>query len=270
MIPNLWMILPQAGIHIDKAYGQAQAVLSSPEVREQAQALSLAKAEARAGKGLKVVKGEAQIHISGPLLDKHDWILDYFGVEYDTYEDIRASLAQAQTDPDVASVHLIIDSPGGMVAGLFALLADLRSFSKPKRTTATLAASAAYAIAANGGPIEAADKVSTFGSVGVVATYFIRSYSVDVTSSAAPDKRPDPATEQGRAVIRAYLDEIHELFAADIGAGRGLTAAAVGPVPRVRAPRRLPADGLPLTPHRGDRAALDPLRRGRPQGPRLP
>lgn len=226
MIPNLWMILPEAGIVLDKAYGQVHTVLATPEVREKAQAFSLAKAEARTN-DLKVVKGEAQIRIAGPLLDKADWILDYFGIEYGTYAEIRAAIAQAQNGPDVTSLRLDIDSPGGMVAGLFDLLADLKAFSKPKRTTATLAASAAYAIAAHGGPIEASDKVSTFGSVGVVATYFIRSYSVDVTSTAAPDKRPDPGTEQGRAVIRAYLDEIHDLFATDIGSGRGISSAAV-------------------------------------------
>lgn len=226
MIPNLWLILPEATPPIEQAYQRASLVLADSCARDKAMMSSESQRLARAAADLKVVKGEAQISVVGPLLEDSDWLLDYFGVEYTTYADIRSQLAKAKDDREVVSVALQVESPGGQVSGLFDVLADLEKFPKPKRASAKLAASAAYAIAANSGKIEAKERLSTFGSIGVVASYWPSAY-IDVTSTAAPDKRPDPKTEQGRAVIRAYLDEIHELFAVAIGSGRGISAAAV-------------------------------------------
>jgi len=48
-----------------------------------------------------------------------------------------------------------------------------------------------------------------------------------VTSTEAPDKRPDPTTAEGQDVIRAYLDAVHALFAEAIARGRGTTVADV-------------------------------------------
>jgi ClpP class serine protease len=226
MIPNLWLIIPEATPPIEQAYTRAPMVLSDFTTRERAKAASEVAKHARATADLKVTKGEAQIRVVGPLVAESDWILDYFGIEYTTYSDLRRQLALAKDDRDVSSIALQIESPGGMVAGLFDVLADLEAFPKPKRASAKLAASAAYAIAANAGRIEAKERLSTFGSIGVVASYWPSAY-IDITSTAAPDKRPDPKTEQGRSVIRAYLDEIHDLFATAIGSGRGISAAAV-------------------------------------------
>ena len=107
--------------------------------------------------------------------------------------------------------------------GLFDCLAALEAFSKPKETIASMADSAAYAIACLGGKITARNKASEFGSVGVCATY-VRYDGVniyDITSSNAPNKRPDPSTKEGQAAIREGLDAIEELFIEAIATGRG-------------------------------------------------
>jgi ClpP class serine protease len=65
------------------------------------------------------------------------------------------------------------------------------------------------------------------GSVGIVATLEVRDDEVSVTSTNAPNKRPDPTTAAGQAVIREELDAMHEIFAEAIATGRGTTIEKV-------------------------------------------
>jgi len=83
-----------------------------------------------------------------------------------------------------------------------------------------LAASAAYAIASQADEIIATSRAATFGSIGIVQTFYIWDDEVSVTSTEAPNKRPDPTTEQGKAAIREHLDALHDLFVDAISTGR--------------------------------------------------
>lgn len=178
-------------------------------------------------RNLKLAGDVAEISVKGVLTNKLDFWLWLFGYEQTTYDQINSSLAIAAADPNVKRVVLFIDSPGGTVAGLFDTFAALDAFPKQKSVRASLAASAAYGIAALGGKIEATNPTATFGSVGVVATYLHDEELIEITSTEAPDKRPDPSTDEGKAVIREYLDAIHELFAEAIARGRGTTVEDV-------------------------------------------
>lgn len=171
----------------------------------------------------------AEIQVHGVLTPKPDFYAYYYGGGNTTYPEIIQSLALAAADPSIRRVVLNVASPGGYVAGLFDTLAALETFPKPKETFAAQADSAAYAIAALGGKITATNPAAEFGSVGVCATYVKYDYEevIDITSSNAPDKRPDPGTEQGQAVIRRYLDAIEDLFVDAIAKGRGTTAEDV-------------------------------------------
>ncbi|HKY40795.1 MAG TPA: S49 family peptidase [Polyangiaceae bacterium] len=171
----------------------------------------------------------AEIRIEGVLSPKMDlWAL-WYGEGCTTYGDIIQSLALASADPSIRRVVLNIASPGGYVAGLFDCLAALELFSKPKEVTATMADSAAYAIAALGGKITAVNPAAEFGSVGVVQTHVKYDFAeiINITSTHAPDKRPDPGTEEGRATIRKHLDDLHDLFVDAIARGRGKTKDVV-------------------------------------------
>ena len=172
-------------------------------------------------RNLKVAGDVAEISVKGLLTNKLDFWAWLFGLENTTYEQIIAALSVAATDPNVKRAVLFVDSPGGEVKGLFELFAALDAFPKPLSVRATLAASAAYGIASLGGKIEATSPAATFGSVGVVASYLHDEELIEITSTEAPDKRPDPSTEEGKAVIRGYLDAVHELFAEAIARGRG-------------------------------------------------
>lgn len=171
----------------------------------------------------------AEIRVEGVLTPKPDFYAYYYGGGNTTYPEIIQSLQIAGADPTIKRVVLSISSPGGYVAGLFDVLAALEIFAKPKETIASQADSAAYAIAALGGKITAPNDAAEFGSIGVCATYVKYDFEevIDITSSNAPDKRPDPSTDEGKKVIRKYLDDIEDLFVAAIAKGRGTTAETV-------------------------------------------
>lgn len=171
----------------------------------------------------------AEIVIQGALTSKPDWYAYWMCGGNTTYPEIIQSLALAAADQGIKRVVLNVSSPGGYVDGLFDCLAALESFAKPKETIASMADSAAYAIACLGGKITARNKASEFGSVGVCATY-VRYDGVniyDIVSSNAPNKRPDPSTKEGQAAIREGLDAIEELFLDTVASGRKTTVKDV-------------------------------------------
>jgi len=155
----------------------------------------------------------AQINVLGVLAPRPSFLLWLLGYEQTSYSDIQRSLALAASDTNVKRVAMVVDSPGGQVDGVFETLAAIEAFEKPIAVSASCACSAAYAIAAAAGPITATNAAAEFGSIGVAASVVLDDDVVDITSTEAPNKRPDASTPEGQAVIREHLDAIHELFA---------------------------------------------------------
>ncbi len=169
-----------------------------------------------------VVGNVAQICVEGVLSEEPDFWSWLMGCDGSTYRDIRDAFALAGADPMVKSVVLDVCSPGGYTDGMFETLAAIEAFSKPITVQASLACSAAYALAAMAGPITALGPASEFGSIGVlqVHKFYADEEIVNVTNSDAPNKRPDARTPEGKAVIVAELDASYELFADAIARGR--------------------------------------------------
>lgn len=187
--------------------------------------------EARDGelpRNMKIAGAVAEVRIEGVLTKTPDFLAWLFGGGNTTYRSIISSLAIAGSDPSVRSVVLHIDSPGGNIDGLFDAIAALQAFKKPLSVKVDNALSAAYALAASGGRIEATSAASRVGSIGIVATALVNEDVVEITNTASPDKRPDVTTEEGKAVVRRHLDAVHSLFVEAIADGR--TAARSRPV----------------------------------------
>lgn len=181
------------------------------------------------GARLLTVAGDvAEIRVAGVITKAPSFMAMLFGGGNTTYSDINAALAAADADPTVARAEIRIDSPGGHFDGLFDTLAAIQSFSKPIAAVVhNQAASAAYAIASQTDRIVAANRAARVGSIGVAASFSIDDKVVDIASTAAPKKRPDVATAEGRAVVREELDAMHELFADAIATGRGVTVTQI-------------------------------------------
>jgi ClpP class serine protease len=170
----------------------------------------------------------AHIDIAGPLIPGRSAILDYYGVKYTAYSDLRAQIQTAEKSPGVSEVVFHVDSPGGTVAGFHETARAIASMSTPRRAVASYAASAAFGLASAIGNVEASGPEASFGSVGVAVSVPNPSkYATTLTSRNAPDKMPDPTTEEGRAVVRDRLDEMHAQFVGVIAEGRGTTPEQV-------------------------------------------
>jgi len=171
----------------------------------------------------------AEIDISGVLTDRPSFMAMLFGGGNTTYPEIRAALAEADSNPDVGDIVLSVDTgPGGTIAGLFDTVAAIKATVKPVTARVdNLAASATFALVSQADTITASNRATSFGSIGVVVDAFVDPDVISITSTEAPDKRPDITTEEGRAVVRRRLDGIHELFVEAIAEGRGTTSKNV-------------------------------------------
>lgn len=177
----------------------------------------------------RVAGSVCEIPVVGVLTKSRDRLAWILGMGNTTYSDIRNALAQAESDPSIKSIVLRVDSPGGMVDGLFEAIDAIAACTKPVVAVCDLAASAAYGLASAAKRIEASNRASSFGSVGVAMSFSFWNAEtiIDLTNTDSPDKRPDVRTEAGKAVVRKELDAIAALFMDAIARGRGTTAAAV-------------------------------------------
>ena len=193
-----------------------------------ADAVLQARDGARMGPRLDVVDGVAHISVQGPLLDEPYWVYDAFGIRYSDYQTISTLVSEAEASGDVQRIELDVDSPGGMVRGVFAAADIIKSATKPVDAIVSgMAASAGYLLASQADRIIATDRADEFGSIGVAIDAYVSPRLVSVASTDAPNKRPDLATEQGRAAVREHLDQIHQLFVDAVVDGRGVSVSTV-------------------------------------------
>lgn len=185
--------------------------------------------------GYEVVNGVAVVPVEGALMDRAGWW-------WDGYDAIAARVEKAHGDASVRAVMLDLDSPGGMVAGLFECMGALRAAraASGKRMVAWVgsgAYSAAYALASVCDEIATGVTAGT-GSVGVIASLMSRvdqfaqdGVDVRVVSSGVEktDGHPAVAISDGaEARLRARVGELAAMLFDEVRMGRaGLTTDAL-------------------------------------------
>lgn len=167
--------------------------------------------------------GIACVPVVGPIFRRANLLSEVSGAT--SIETLARDLRQAVESPDVRSVLLEIDSPGGEAAGVFECARLIRELGQVKPIRAyvgDLAASAGYCLAA------ACSRITLFetalvGSIGCVAAIRKdrRSTEVEFVSSNAPLKRADPETSEGRAYYQKLVDDLGMVFARDVAGYRG-------------------------------------------------
>lgn len=179
----------------------------------------------------KVIDGVAHIPVQGDLADSRSWIDELFGMgPVMTYTEMADSILAAADDESVKEIQLDVDSYGGYVDGIYKTteaIALARSVKPVKAVVGSAATSAAYWIASQAESITAESDLSAIGSIGVAAAIWKPEGMYDIASSAAPNKRPDVSTDEGKAVIQKELDDIHAIFAGAVAAGRGVDVEKV-------------------------------------------
>lgn len=154
-------------------------------------------------------------------------------------EQIGQALAAAVADPSITAIVLDMATPGGTVAGVPELAAQVRSAAKQKTVIAVanqLMASAGYWIASQAGQIVASPSADV-GSIGVLAIHQETSKAdaeSGVTTTvfrSVPFKADinsvEPLTESARVHIERQLADVHQQFVAAVADGRGVTPAVV-------------------------------------------
>lgn len=187
------------------------------------------------GERVRVRDGVAILDVQGPLFKKANLFVRVSGAT--SYEILRKDFQVAVDDPNIHSIVLKVDSPGGEANGCDELAAAIFAARGKKPITAFvsgMAASGGYWIAS------AADRVviseaAMLGSIGVVLGIQDKTAAderrgvktVEFVSSQSPGKRPDPNTDAGRARIQGMVDDLAGVFIAAVARHRGVTAETV-------------------------------------------
>ena len=181
-------------------------------------------------------KGVSIIPVEGTLVNRGAWLGSKSGMT--SYEGLKAQLFDAAADPEIKSILLDINSPGGEAGGAFDLAQAIRDVRATKRVVAVIndmAASAAYAIAASASEI-VASQTSSVGSIGVVMTHLDRSTEMQAkgvkptfiyAGAHKVDGHPfAPLPDNVRADLQAAVDAYYEQFVNSVAAGRGQRMSA--------------------------------------------
>lgn len=181
---------------------------------------------------LQRAKGVGIIRVHGSLVNRGAWIDANSGLT--SYEGISAQIAAAKADPDVDSLIIDIDTPGGEATGMFTLAEQIRDARASGLYVVAvindMAASAGFGIAS------AADEIvgsptSIVGSIGVVMLHMDRSGEMEKRGISATlihsgankvDGHPFAAlSDDVKASLQASCDAFYDRFLDTVAAGRG-------------------------------------------------
>jgi len=183
-----------------------------------------------------VADGVLQIPIQGMLLNRFSY---QFGRWATGYQYIERALARGMEDANVRAIALIVDSPGGEVAGCFELgdkMFAARSIKPIRAFAADHAYSAAYALGSAAGDLVVTRSGGT-GSVGVVTAHVDYSEAlskdgIKVTFIFAGSHKVDgnpyeklPADTKAR--IQERIDKIYAVFTSTVARNRKMEEQAV-------------------------------------------
>lgn len=190
--------------------------------------------------------GAAVVAIAGSLVNRGAWIGASSGLT--SYEGLAHQIKTAAADPDVSSIILDVDSPGGEAVGCFETATVIREARKQKPVVAVvngMACSAAYALAAS------ATKIITtpsgiVGSIGVLMIHADFSRQLDqkgitptliFAGANKVDGNPyQPLPAGVRTDLQAHIDLMYGQFIDCIVTGRnGKLSAALAKATEARA-----------------------------------
>ena len=209
------------------------------------EAIDIEAVEARIGRqlqnppqGYQVQDGAALIPLRGVMAPRMNLMSQVSG---GTSTELFARDVQAAlSDPQVKSIVLLVDSPGGSVGGTQAAAAVVMA-ARGVKPIATYSdgtmASAAYWVGSAADRVYISSGVDQVGSIGVVASH------VDVSQREAQlgmktteivagrykriASQYGPLTESGRQSIQDQVDYLYSLFVGDVAAQRGVSTDKV-------------------------------------------
>lgn len=191
--------------------------------------------KADGGERLGVRDGVAILYVNGPLFHRDSWLTKVLGAT--TYAMLRRDLQAALDHADIKAIALRIDSPGGEANGcseMAAAIYEARSKKPIHAYVSGMAASGGYWLAAAAERVVVSD-AAILGSIGVtISVQDTRKRDasrgierIEFVSSQSPGKRPDIATDGGRARIQRMVDDMAEVFVSAVAKYRRVTPQTV-------------------------------------------
>ena len=195
--------------------------------------------EARGGapldntRSVTVRNGVATIPIDGPLVRHASMFDEISGAA--SYEDIRKDLQAAFDSPDVRSIVLSMNSPGGEVTGCGELADAIFALrGQGKKLIAYvggMACSACYWLASACDEIVCAP-TAELGSIGCVLAFLDDKEAlaeegfkeIKFISSQSPLKHIDPASEDGKNEYQLLVNDLAGVFVDSVARNRGVSA----------------------------------------------
>ncbi|MGI1678991.1 MAG: S49 family peptidase [Cellvibrionaceae bacterium] len=177
----------------------------------------------------EIREGAAVIPVVGPLFRYANIFTAISGAS--SYEVLAKDFTSALENPDVHSIILDIDSPGGEVNGCAEFASMIFEARRKKPIIAYAsgdAASGAYWIASACDQIIASE-TSMLGSIGVVAVYRGSKDEnvLEIVSSQSPYKRLDPSSKDGKSRLQSRIDDLATVFIESIAKHRGVDPLTV-------------------------------------------
>jgi ClpP class serine protease len=172
--------------------------------------------------------GIAIIPVTGPIMRYANLFTRISGAT--STQELATDLQTALDDPKVKGIILNVDSPGGEANGINEL-GDMIHAARGKKPIKAYGggtvASAAYWIGSAADEL-VVDDTALLGSIGVVVEVVLREAQqgekrYTITSSNAPNKRPNLETEEGRAELSKTIDALSEVFVAKVARNLGVT-----------------------------------------------
>lgn len=149
---------------------------------------------------------------------------------------LARDIQTALDDDDVKGIMLDFDSPGGVAVGPSEMAAIIRNAADWKPVWAYVGrscCSAAYWLASATDRI-VAEKTAMLGSIGVVSSIPVQESAdadgykqIEVVSTNAKNKRPDPRTPEGLDTIRSELDALESEFIDAVATYRNVSVETV-------------------------------------------
>lgn len=229
-----WAILPMklAIIRDLLAFRAAGGKLSAEEIAGRMAANQRDLEAAKDSTATRAGGAVAVLPLIGTIIPRADIFTEMSGGV--SVQRFTANFRQALNNPDVASIVIDVDSPGGQVGGVDELASEIFNARGQKPITAvanTLAASAAYWIAT------AADELvvspsGEVGSIGVFAMHEDISKMLEMEGVAVNlisagkykvEGNPfEPLTEEARTSVQSRVDEYYEMFVSAVARNRGV------------------------------------------------
>lgn len=170
--------------------------------------------------------GVGIVPIMGPIFPRANLMTSLSGATALTTA--LQDLTALENNPNIRSVLLAVNSPGGVTDGVHQFTRRVAAYSKPiSAHIEGTGASAAYWIASAAPGGISIEPTSRVGSLGVAMGGSVQESpdsrgrrDVAFVSSNAPNKRPDLTSDEGKAQIVAMLDAIEDVFHSDVAQGR--------------------------------------------------